>query len=110
MIDTPIYDTLCIELFGEELEPEDIKWLDNLRYDTCCSWNWFDRALCSEPCGRMHSVCTASGRPVKTDDCFWQQSCDGCEVPVGESNVTEPQYYTDGCGPECDCGVNEPKL
>jgi hypothetical protein len=42
-----------------------------------CPWcggdggdNWFDRSICAEPCGKMHTRCRGCGGAL--DECHWE--------------------------------------
>ena len=40
--------------------------------------NWFDRSICAEPCGRMHTRCRECGFAL--DECYWEIEIDGEKV------------------------------
>lgn len=58
--------------------------------------NWFDRSLCAEPCGSMHTRCRECGHSL--DGCSWETE-DGLAVlgccPHGVN--LDRAFCPDGC-------------
>ena len=68
--------------------------------------NWFDRSLCPEPCGAMHTRCRECG--VALDACPWENRSAACglcgrDPAAGFATVNDVRYCHGDDDPEPTC-------